>query len=106
MDEGRKRTLAVVAAIFLCRKLPAEGKPSPARDSAFYEAIQIEICIALQTTRACGIKLIALEGWLLIRSPAAPKSPSFHEAAANVVFLKAGGVWNGNGATTARPSTN
>jgi hypothetical protein len=41
MDEGRKRTLAVVAAIFLCRKLPAEGKPSPARDSAFYEAIQI-----------------------------------------------------------------
>jgi hypothetical protein len=41
MDEGRKRTLAVVAAIFLCRKLPAEGKPSPARDSAFYEALQI-----------------------------------------------------------------
>ena len=41
MDEARKRTLAVVAAIFLCRKLPAEGKPSPARDSAFYEAIQI-----------------------------------------------------------------
>ena len=40
MDEGRKRTLAVVAAIFLCRKLP-EGKPSPARESAFYEAIQI-----------------------------------------------------------------
>jgi hypothetical protein len=41
MDEGRKRTLAVVAAIFLCRKLPVDGKPSPARDSAFYESIQI-----------------------------------------------------------------
>ncbi len=41
MEEGRKRTLAVVAAIFLCRKLPSEGKPSPAREAAFYEAIQI-----------------------------------------------------------------
>jgi hypothetical protein len=41
MDEGRKRTLAVVAAIFLCRKLPSEPKPSPAREAAFYDAIQI-----------------------------------------------------------------
>jgi hypothetical protein len=41
MDEGRKRTLAVVAAIFLCRKLPPEGRPSPAREAAFYDAISI-----------------------------------------------------------------
>jgi hypothetical protein len=41
MDENRKRILAIVAAIFLCRKLPAEPKPSPARDAAFYEAIQL-----------------------------------------------------------------
>jgi len=33
MDEGRKRTLGVIAAIFACRKLAAlEGKLSPARD--------------------------------------------------------------------------
>ena len=41
MDENRKRILAIVAAIFLCRKLPAEPKPSPARDAAFYDAIQL-----------------------------------------------------------------
>ena len=31
MDESRKRTLGVIAAIFACRKLAAlDGKPSPA----------------------------------------------------------------------------
>jgi hypothetical protein len=40
MDEGRKRTLAVVAAIFACRKLAAlEGRPSPQREIAFNESI-------------------------------------------------------------------
>jgi len=40
MDEGRKRTLAVIAAMFLCRKLAAlEGRPSPARMMAFKESI-------------------------------------------------------------------
>ena len=39
MDEGRKRTLGVIAAIFACRKLTAlEGKPSPAREMGFWEA--------------------------------------------------------------------
>jgi hypothetical protein len=42
MDEGRKRTLAVIAAIFLCRKLSAlDGRPSPARQSAFTESINL-----------------------------------------------------------------
>ena len=36
MDEGRKRTLGVIAAIFICRKLDVlEGKSSPAREMAF-----------------------------------------------------------------------
>jgi hypothetical protein len=42
MDEGRKRTLAVVAAIFLCRKLAAlGGRPSPARQTAFMESLEL-----------------------------------------------------------------
>jgi hypothetical protein len=42
MDEGRKRTLGVIAAIFLCRKLTAlEGRPSPARPTAFMEALNL-----------------------------------------------------------------
>jgi transposase len=42
MDEGRKRTLAVVAAIFLCRKLAAlDGRPSPARLMAFKESLNL-----------------------------------------------------------------
>jgi hypothetical protein len=42
VDEGRKRTLAVVAAIFLCRKLAAlDGKPSPARQPVFQESIEL-----------------------------------------------------------------
>ena len=42
VDEGRKRTLAVVAAIFACRKLAAlEGKPSPARQSAFADSLAL-----------------------------------------------------------------
>jgi hypothetical protein len=41
MDEGRKRTLAVVAAIFLCRRIAPDSKPSPARETAFYESIQL-----------------------------------------------------------------
>ena len=39
MDEGRKRTHGVIAAIFACRKLAAsEGKPSPRREAVFYES--------------------------------------------------------------------
>jgi len=42
MDEGRKRTLGVIAAIFLCRKLAAlEGRPSPARQTAFMQSIEL-----------------------------------------------------------------
>jgi hypothetical protein len=42
MDEGRKRTLGVIAAIFACRKLAAlEGKPSPAREMAFRDSIDL-----------------------------------------------------------------
>jgi hypothetical protein len=42
MDEGRKRTLGVIAAIFACRKLAAlEGKLSPAREMAFRDSIDL-----------------------------------------------------------------
>jgi hypothetical protein len=42
MDEVRKRTLAIVAAVFLTRKLAAlDGKPSPARESAFRESVEL-----------------------------------------------------------------
>jgi len=41
VDEGRKRTLGVIAAIFCCRKLAAlEGRPSPARETAFRQSIE------------------------------------------------------------------
>ena len=40
MDEGRKPTLGVIAAIFVCRKPSAlEGKPSPAREMTFRDSI-------------------------------------------------------------------
>jgi len=42
MDEVRKRTLAIVAAVFLNRKMAAlDGKPSPAREMAFREAMEL-----------------------------------------------------------------
>jgi hypothetical protein len=42
MDEGRKRTLGVIAAVFACRKLTAlDGKPSPAREMAFRDSIDL-----------------------------------------------------------------
>jgi hypothetical protein len=42
VDEGRKRTIGVVAAIFSCRKLAVlEGKPSPARELAFRVSIAL-----------------------------------------------------------------
>ena len=42
MDEGRKRTLGVIATIFACRKLTAlEGKPLPAREMAFRDSIDL-----------------------------------------------------------------
>jgi hypothetical protein len=42
LDEGRKRTLAVVAAILMCRKLaPLEGRPSPTRQTAFMDSIEL-----------------------------------------------------------------
>jgi hypothetical protein len=44
MDEGRKRTLGVIAALFACRKLAAlEGKPSPAREMAFRDSIDLAV---------------------------------------------------------------
>ena len=42
MDEVRKRTLAIVASVFLTRKLAAlDGKPSPARELAFRESVEL-----------------------------------------------------------------
>jgi hypothetical protein len=42
MDEGHKRTLGVIAAIFACRKLSAlDGKPLPAREMAFRDSIDL-----------------------------------------------------------------
>lgn len=42
MNEVRKRTLAIVAAVFLTRKLAAlEGKPSPAREMAFRDSMDL-----------------------------------------------------------------
>jgi hypothetical protein len=42
VDEVRKRTLAIVAAVFLTRKLAAlEGKPSPVREMAFRESLEL-----------------------------------------------------------------
>lgn len=44
MDGGRKRTLGVIAAIFAWRKLAAlEDKPSPAREMAFRDAIDLAL---------------------------------------------------------------
>jgi hypothetical protein len=41
-DEGRKRTLGAIAAIFADRKLTAfEGKPSPAPEMAFRDSIDL-----------------------------------------------------------------
>jgi hypothetical protein len=43
VDEVRKRTLAIVAAIFACRKLAAldSSRPSPAREAAFSDSITL-----------------------------------------------------------------
>ena len=42
MEEGRKRTLGVIAAIFACRKLSVlDGKPSTAREMAFRDSIDL-----------------------------------------------------------------
>ena len=42
LDEGRKRTLGVIAAMFLCRRMAAlEGRPSPAREMAFRDSIDL-----------------------------------------------------------------
>jgi hypothetical protein len=42
VDEGRKRTLGVIAAIFACRKLAVlEARPSPAREAAFSDALSL-----------------------------------------------------------------
>lgn len=42
LNEGRKRTLGVIAAIFACRKLAAlDGRPSPARETAFRQSIDL-----------------------------------------------------------------
>ena len=48
MDEGRKRTLGVIHAIFACRKLAVlEGKPSPAREMAFRDSIDLAVKMML-----------------------------------------------------------
>lgn len=40
-DEARKKLIYLVAGILLCRKLAAlEGRPSPAREMAFRDAME------------------------------------------------------------------
>jgi hypothetical protein len=40
-DEARKKLIDLVAGMLLCRKLAAlEGRPSPAREMAFQDAIE------------------------------------------------------------------
>jgi hypothetical protein len=40
-DEARKKLIYLVAGMLLCRKLDAlEGRPSPAREMAFRDAIE------------------------------------------------------------------
>ena len=42
MDEGRKKIVAIVAGMLLCRRLPVLlGKSSPARETAFLESIDL-----------------------------------------------------------------
>lgn len=42
MDEGRKKVIALVAGMLLCRRLPILlGKSSPARETAFRESIDL-----------------------------------------------------------------
>jgi hypothetical protein len=44
MDEGRKRTLGVIAAIFACQNLSVlDGKPSPIRETAFRDSIDLAV---------------------------------------------------------------
>ena len=41
-DEGRKRTLGVIAAMFMCRKMAAlQDRPSAAREMAFRDSIEL-----------------------------------------------------------------
>jgi hypothetical protein len=42
VDEGRKRVIAMLAGMFLCRRLPVVlAKSSPQRETAFREAFEL-----------------------------------------------------------------
>ena len=44
MDEPRKRIIYMAAAMFLCRRLASlEGRPSPAREIAYRDSIEIAV---------------------------------------------------------------
>jgi hypothetical protein len=44
MDESRKRIIYLAAAMFLCRRLASlEGRPSPAREAAYRDSIDIAV---------------------------------------------------------------
>jgi hypothetical protein len=44
MDEPRKRIIYMAAAMFLCRRLASlEGRPSPAREIAYRDSIDIAV---------------------------------------------------------------
>ncbi len=44
MDEPRKRIIYLTAAMFLCRRLASlEGRPSPAREAAYRDSIDIAV---------------------------------------------------------------
>jgi len=50
MDEGRKRIIYLAAAMFLCRRLASlDGRPSPARETAYRDSIDnaVELMIRL-----------------------------------------------------------
>jgi hypothetical protein len=64
VDEGRKRTIGIIATIFACRKLAAlEGKPSPAREMAFSRQYRFgcawRIVILPTTGRECYMPCLA-----------------------------------------------
>jgi hypothetical protein len=44
MEEGRKRIVFLAAAMFMCRRLSGlDGRPSPARELAFRDSIDLAV---------------------------------------------------------------
>jgi hypothetical protein len=43
MDEGRKRIIFLAAAMFMCRLAGLDARPSPARELAFRDSIDLAV---------------------------------------------------------------